>query len=169
MENLGRKMEEQIPRLRRYALALVGDPNRADDLVQDCLERAWQRLHLWKRGGNMRAWLFTILHNVHANSARKFFNSPTLVTLNNDWGGPAVRASQSDGLELEDIMAALRRLPEEQRQVMLLVGMEQMRYQEVAAVLGIPLGTVMSRLFRGRERLRAMLSGKPSSALRKAP
>ena len=156
MDDVGAHIEAQIPRLRRYARALVRDPARAEDLVQDCLERAWSRQHLFRAGTDMRAWLFTILHNLHANAARKHSRRPGFVPL--DEAPPLSHPpGQIHGVELSALQDALQQLPQEQRQVLLLVGMEQMRYREVAEVLDIPVGTVMSRLSRGRERLRVLL------------
>lgn len=166
MDDFGLQIEAEIPGLRRYALALVGDGPRADDLVQDCLERAWERKHLWKGEGSMRAWLFTILHNLHANAARKFNTGPRLVPLEKDGQAPSVRAAQPDALEVDEVMNAVARLPENQREVILLAGMERVRYEQIAEILGIPLGTVMSRLFRGREKLRQMLFPDSATALR---
>ncbi len=144
-----------IPRLRRYARALVGDSHRADDLVQDTLERSLTKFHLWRRGSDMRAWLFTIMHNVFVNQlkARREF------ALDDATEAALPSVPQSDPLELRDLDAALRLLPEEQREVLLLVGLEQLSYAETGKALGIPIGTVMSRLSRARERLRALLSG----------
>ena len=146
-----------IPRLRRYARTLTGDRSFADDLVQDTLERAWGRLHLWRPGSDLRAWLFTIMHNLHVNQARTR-RSEDSIDLRNEPMEFAARPSQEEQLEIRDLTMALRRLPDEQRQVLLLVGLEEMSYQEAAKVLGVPLGTVMSRLSRGRERLRALMS-----------
>jgi len=160
MDDVGRQIEAEVPRLRRYALALAGDPTRAEDLLQDSLERAWARLHLWRRGSNLRAWLFTIMHNLHANSARRFTTGPVVYSLPAESPALGVGATQDAVLEVKQIREALEKLPEEQRQVLLLVGMEQLRYQEVADILGIPIGTVMSRLHRGREALRARLAGR---------
>ena len=155
----------ELPRLRRYARALVGDRAAADDLVQDTLERAWSRVAQWRQGSDLRAWLFSIMHNLRVDQLRR----PGLKTLpmeDEDFAVPA-RATQSDRLELNDLESALARLPEEQRAVLLLVAIEEMRYDEVAATLGIPVGTVMSRLSRGRERLRLILDGRqPSTNLR---
>jgi RNA polymerase sigma-70 factor, ECF subfamily len=150
------RIDELIPRLRRYARALTGERSAADDLVQDTLERAWAKLHLWRSGSDLRAWLFTIMHNVHVNQVRSRAATPTL-PLDDDMPDAPVRASQADMLEVRDIGAALRRLPVEQRTVILLVALEHMSYQETANTLGIPIGTVMSRLARARERLRIML------------
>lgn len=156
-----RQADEQLmlaclPRLRRYARALVGDRNAADDLVQDTLERGWQKLDSWRRGSDMRPWLFSIMHNLHVDQRRK----PALATV--DLEQPEALSAYvmpaDRGLAL-DLEAALRLLPEEQREIILLVVLEDMRYEEVAATLGIPVGTVMSRLSRGRERLRLLLDG----------
>ncbi len=157
---------EHIPRLRRYARALVGDRTRADDLVQDCLTRAWERLHLWQPGSDLRAWLFTIMHNLHVNDIRRRRNQPDFVPLDDDLDAP-LPATQEDGLALRDLQAALAQLPLDQRAVVLLVGLEEMSYEQAAGTLGIPIGTVMSRLARGRERLRGLLSGSAGPALRR--
>jgi RNA polymerase sigma-70 factor (ECF subfamily) len=157
------RVQELIPRLRRYARALTGDRTAADDLVQDTLERAWNKLHLWRHGSDLRAWLFTIMHNVHVNQVRSRASSAT-VSLDDEAIDPPVRPTQADMLEVRDIDAALRRLPVEQREVLLLVALERMSYDEAARTLAIPIGTVMSRLARGRERLRGLLSGDTSAS-----
>jgi len=131
------RVDELIPRLRRYARALTGERNAADDLVQDTLERAWTKLHLWRAGSDLRAWLFTIMHNVHVNQVRSRGAMPML-PLDEDMPDAPVRATQSDMLEVRDIDAALRRLPLEQREVLLLVALEHMSYQAAADTLEIP-------------------------------
>jgi RNA polymerase sigma factor (sigma-70 family) len=151
----------EIPRLRRYARAMLGNRAAADDLVQDTLERAWSRVAQWRQGSDLRAWLFSIMHNLRVDQLRRP-NLPTHSIDADDFEVPT-RAMQSDRLELGDLDSALARLPEEQRTVLLLVAIEEMRYDEVAATLGIPIGTVMSRLSRGRERLRLILDGRPAS------
>lgn len=150
-----------IPRLRRYARALVGDRSAADDLVQDTLERAWTKFHLYRGGTDLRAWLFTVMHNVHVNRVRA--QRPT-DALTDDLPEMAQRAAQGDSLMVRDMDRALARLPEEQREVLLLVALEDMSYEEAARALGIPIGTVMSRLSRARERLRTTMIGVPASA-----
>jgi len=150
---------QQVPRLRRYARALTGDRNSADDLVQDTLERALSRFHLWREGSDLRAWLFTIMHNIYVNQIRSRIRRQH-EALETEPAAEAVRAPEPDWLELRDLEAALARLPEEQRAVVLLVGLEQFTYEETARVLGVPTGTVMSRLSRARERLRLMLGGE---------
>jgi RNA polymerase sigma-70 factor (ECF subfamily) len=166
VEKTDRLIEENIPRLRRYARALAGDRVRADDLVQDTLERAWGKFHLWRRGSDLRAWLFAIMYNVHVNNVRKNVATPPLLPLEDGALDVPVRAGQEDGLQVRDLQTALGCLPPEQREVLLLVGLEEMRYEEVANVLDVPLGTVMSRLSRGRERLRQIMGGSAVPALR---
>ena len=147
-----------IPRLRRYARALAGDRIAADDLVQDTLERAWSKFHLYRRGTDLRAWLFTVMHNVYVNQLRAL--RPT-TPLDEDMPELAQPVRETDTLVLRDLDAAIRRLPPDQREVLLLVALEEMSYDEAAGALGVPIGTVMSRLARAREKLRAMLSGLP--------
>ncbi|MCC6472446.1 MAG: RNA polymerase sigma factor [Burkholderiales bacterium] len=142
---------QHIPRLRRYARALAGDRHLADDLVQDTLERAWTKYHLWRPGSDLRAWLFAIMHNVFVNQMRS--RRVEIEQVMEEPPSAPVRATQSDGLELADLERALSRLSMEHREVLLLVAVEQMKYAEVSKALGIPAGTVMSRLSRARARL----------------
>ena len=162
---------DHLGALRRYARALLGGAADADDLVQECLARALARTSLWRPVRNMRAYLFTILHNVHADRMSRRRRALDVVPL--DGAGataaahPATPPGQYGRLELRDLSAALTRLPEEQRQVVLLVGLEGMSYQEVATVLDVPVGTVMSRLSRGREALRQLMAAKSPANLRR--
>ncbi len=151
-----------IPRLRRYARALVGDRAAADDLVQDTLERAWTKLHLFRRGTDLRAWLFTVMHNVHVNQVRAA--RPT-DALDDEMPELAQRASQGDALLVRDLERALAALPVAQREVLLLVALEDLSYEETARVLGIPIGTVMSRLARAREKLRGLMQERGGGKL----
>jgi RNA polymerase sigma factor (sigma-70 family) len=155
------RLVDLIPRLRRYARALVGERAGADDLVQDTLERAWSKLHLYRRGTDLRAWLFTVMHNVHVNKLRAARPTDPL-----DEAMPelAQRAPQADALLVRDLDRAIARLPADQRAVLLLVTLEEMSYEEVARTLGIPIGTVMSRLSRARDKLRAMMLGQAPPA-----
>src|SRR5262245_33706094 len=153
--NEAERLVELIPRLRRYARALAGDRASADDLVQDTLERAWAKLHLYRRGTDLRAWLFTVMHNVHVNRVRA---TRATDPLSEEMPELAQRPLQGDALVVRDLDRAIARLPEEQRAVLLLVTLEDMSYEGVARTLGIPIGTVMSRLSRAREKMRAMLS-----------
>ena len=156
------QIEAHIPGLRRFARQLLrGDPERADDLVQDTLERAWAKLHLYRRGTDLRAWLFTVMHNVHVNKVRA---TRVTDTLEDELPELAQRASQGDALLVRDLDRAIARLPTEQRAVLLLVTLEEMSYEEVARALDIPIGTVMSRLSRAREKLRMMMLGQGAAA-----
>ena len=147
-----------LPRLRRYAWVLRRNREDADDLVQDTLERAWARAGLWRGVGDMRTWLFSIMHNLHVDALRR----GRLDTVDLDELTPEVpvAATQGHALALRDLDAALAALPAEQRDVLLLIALEGMAYAEVALALGIPIGTVMSRLSRGRERLRGLMEGR---------
>lgn len=156
-----RLIVEQIPHLRRYALALLGDRSAADDLVQDCLERAWSRLTLWRRGSSMRPWLFTIMHNLFINGSGRRRRAAGLLPLDEDTPQPATGGGQEERVELADMAKAITLLPPDQRAALLLVAVEEMSYQEAATVLGVPAGTVMSRLHRARERLAGLRSGGP--------
>lgn len=145
----------EIPRLRRYARALTGDSYRADDLVQDTIERALSKWLLWQPG-NLRAWLFTLMHNIFVNQIRH----GARIEYRDDETFPdaPIRATQEDGIALRDLERALSRLTPEHREVLLLVGLEELSYEDTARVIGVPVGTVMSRLFRARERLRVLLA-----------
>jgi RNA polymerase sigma-70 factor (ECF subfamily) len=149
-----------VPRLRRYARALAGNRDDADDLVQDTLERAWSRAGLWRSVADMRAWLFGIMHNLHVDALRR--GRLATVSLAEDAPEGVAPPTQGERLAVLDLQAALDRLVPEQREVLLLVALEDMAYADIARTLGIPLGTVMSRLSRGRERLRLLLDGTPS-------
>lgn len=159
-EDFGGLLEDEIPRLRRYARALTRDAARADDLVQSCLARALAKSHLWQPGTDLRAWLFTILHNQHVNDVRRAVREGVNVPVEDVAPVLTVPSTQSASLQLRDLDRAIGRLPEEQRQVLLLVGLEGMRYEEVALVLDVPVGTVRSRLSRGRDMLRHLMDMK---------
>lgn len=151
-----------VPRLRRYARVLLRDPVFADDLVQDVLERALSRIHLFKPGTNLRAWLFTIMHNLHVNQAIRAAKGPKTGSDDDvaESYQTAVAPAQTAGLLLRDMERALAKLSDEQRAVVLLVGVEGLTYAETASVLEVPVGTVMSRLARGRQRLRTYMNGE---------
>jgi RNA polymerase sigma-70 factor (ECF subfamily) len=154
---------EQIPSLRRYARALTGNRDAADDLVQDTLERALARSTLFRPGGNPRAWLFAIMHNVFVNQVRSAASRRT-VSLDPDSMEAAEQDLAHQGLAVRDIERALALLPTEQREIVLLVALEALSYADAAKVVGVPVGTVMSRLSRGRERLRGLLNGASETA-----
>jgi RNA polymerase sigma-70 factor (ECF subfamily) len=158
---------DHVPRLRRYARALIRNRDLADDLVQDTLERALRHTDKFQSGTDLRAWLFTIMHNVFANQASRADARAVHISVDDDplpESEFAVAGTQAQSLEVRDLDYALQRLPLDQRQVVLLVGLEELSYAEVALALDIPLGTVMSRLSRGRERLRALMAGAPAGA-----
>jgi RNA polymerase sigma-70 factor, ECF subfamily len=157
MTEIHKRIEAEIPRLRRYARALVRDVVGADDLVQECLTRALSKLDLWRDGTDLRAWLFTILHNQYVNHVRRSVRTGPTMTFSGIDLLASRPATQAAGLELRDLDKALGRLPADHRAVILLVGLEGLPYAEVGAVLGIPVGTVRSRLSRGRESLRDLM------------
>lgn len=145
----------EIPRLRRYARALVGSRADADDLVQDTLERAHARWHLWRRGAGVRPWLFAIMHNLFVDRSRLARSRVALAPLDGA-GEPASPGGQEAASARLDLEAALARLSPPQREVLLLVTLEELSYADAARVLDIPLGTVMSRLASARARLREL-------------
>ena len=149
---------EHLPRLRRYARALTGEMTRADDLVQDTLERALIKIDLWQPGSDLRAWLFTLMHNLFVSQIRSRRPPDSAIE---DAPDIPVSGGQMEALGARDIHAALARLPDQQREVLLLIGLEQFSYDEAARVIGVPVGTVMSRLSRARERMRQLLAGEP--------
>ena len=145
----------EVPRLRRYAQALLGDAGLADDLVQDTLERALQKASLWQ-GGNLCAWLLTLMHNIFLNQWKR--NRKIEYRASEDLPETPVAEAQHHGLELRDLKNALGQLSDEHRAVLLLIGLEELSYEEAAEVIGVPIGTVMSRLARARDRLRSLLA-----------
>lgn len=157
MGDIYQSIEAEIPRLRRYARALARDVAAADDLVQDCLARALGKLHLWQDGTDLRAWLFTILHNQYVNEVRRSAREGIAVDMSEASPSMVVQSNAIPSLQLRDLERALDTLQPEQRQVILLVGLEGMAYEEVAAILEVPIGTVRSRLSRGRDQLRRLM------------
>lgn len=159
-------LEPLIPALRRYAYALVRDHDLADDLVQDTLERALSRWSLRRADGDLRAWLFTIQRNLHVSALRQGQRRGVRVDLD-EATAPSTAAQQESGLEMQDVLEALDQLPEEQKSLLLLIGVEDLSYDDAARVMGVPMGTVMSRLSRGRQRLRALLETGRTTLLRR--
>jgi len=149
------RIEACIPALRRYAVALLRSRDEADDLVHDCLARALDKLHTRREEADVRAWLFTIMHNLFISQTRRRRSRPTAEPLDDSHAnGAGLRATQEDALFWRDLQRGLAMLPDEQRSVILLVSVEDLSYAETAQVLGVPIGTVMSRLARAREKLR---------------
>jgi RNA polymerase sigma-70 factor, ECF subfamily len=153
-------IEAQIPGLRRFACALLrGDRERADDLVQDTLERALACWHLRRTEGNVRSWLYTILHNRFLSEQHRARRRGLHDSLSDETEVPGIDGGQHSALEHRDLLRGFSVLPEEQRSVLFLIAVEDLSYEEASRVLGIPVGTVMSRLSRGRERLRQLMRG----------
>jgi RNA polymerase sigma-70 factor (ECF subfamily) len=157
MNDFHRRLEGEIPRLRRYARALTRNAVRADDLVQETLVRALYKGHLWQPGTDLRAWLFTIMHNQNVNEIRRAIRDDATVDLENCSAILTATTDPTASRQLRELDHALAQLPEEQRQVILLVGLEGMSYEDAAAILDVPIGTIRSRLSRGRESLRKLM------------
>jgi RNA polymerase sigma-70 factor (ECF subfamily) len=150
-------LQAEIPRLRRYARALTRNPSRADDLVQDTLTRALRKQHLWEPGSDLRAWLLTIMHNHNVNEVRRTARDDLAVDIDQCAGTVIATTDPTGSCQLQELDVAIGRLPEEQRQVLLLVGLEGLSYEHTAAILCIPVGTVRSRLSRARDLLRRLM------------
>jgi RNA polymerase sigma-70 factor, ECF subfamily len=157
MPELSCLVEREIPRLRRYARALTRAPDRADDLVQDTLVRALTKGQLWQPGTDIRAWLFTIMHNQYVNTVRREVRKTAAVDLDHVSSTLVSTTDPTSSWQLRELDRALTRLPDEQREVILLIGLEGMAYEDAAQILGVPIGTVRSRLSRGRETLRNLM------------
>lgn len=166
-DEIARCVEPLIPGLRRYAYSLVRNGDAADDLVQDCLERAVSRWHLRRTDGDLRAWLYAILRNHHLSAMRKLGRRGIHVTFDELTQQPSVEGGQGEVAYARDVLTALDMLSEEQRSVLLLVGVEDLSYEETSRVTGLPIGTVMSRLSRAREKLRRFIDDGVRPGLRR--
>ena len=156
MSEIGCLVEREIPRLRRYARALTRATDRADDLVQDTLVRALTKGHLWQPGTDIRAWLFTIMHNQYVNTVRRQARETATVDVEQVSSTLVATTDPTSSWQLRELDRALARLADEQREAILLVGLEGMAYESAAKILGVPVGTIRSRLSRGRETLRQL-------------
>jgi RNA polymerase sigma-70 factor (ECF subfamily) len=145
-----------VPRLTRYARALTHDITAAEDLVQDCVTIALRKIHLWEPGTDLRAWLFTILHHQYINGLRRDARHRASIKLQKSYQASVSPPDQHTRLELRDLERALRQLPEDQRSLVLVVGVDGLRYEDAASAFNIPLGTVRSRVARGRDKLRSL-------------
>ena len=152
-----------IPDLRRYARSLTGDAWAADDLVQDTLERACARWTLWTTGSDLRAWLFTLMHNLFVDGARRALRQQGQRVDLEDAAQELVAPPEGTDRAL-DLQRCLLRLPEDQREVLLLVSLQDLSYEDVARITGVPMGTVMSRLSRARSRRRELMEGRQPPA-----
>ncbi|PVE26380.1 RNA polymerase subunit sigma-24 [Microvirga sp. KLBC 81] len=167
MDEIASLLEPQIPGLRRYAWALLRDDEAADDLVQDTLERAIRHWSQRRRDGDLKAWLFAIERNLFLNSVRQRKSHGVQVGVEALEHAPASTESPESHVGFRDVLAGLDALPEEQRSVLLLVGVEDLSYEQAAQALGVPLGTVMSRLSRARGRLREFMENGRNAVLRR--
>ncbi len=167
MDNFSQRLINNIPHLRRYARSLTQDQQQSDDLVQDCLDRAWSRMAQWQPDTNLRSWLFTIMHNLYVNMVRSSHRAGTMESLEQHEPVDQRSPGQEGEMQMRDLEYALGQLSDEQREILMLVCVEGMRYEEVAEVLGIASGTVMSRLHRARETLRRIMKGDVSPKLRR--
>jgi RNA polymerase sigma-70 factor (ECF subfamily) len=156
----------EIPALRRYGRVLCRDRDAAEDLLQDCVERALRRRGLWRRPGNFRAWLFRIMHNIHANDTRWHARRPRPVVFEESHGG-AEAPIQEMRAEIGEALAAFGQLGDDQRQLLVLIVIEGFSYREAARILSLPEGTVMSRMSRARERLLDVMSDRARDRVRR--
>ena len=159
MSEFNRLLEEQIPRLRRYARALTRDPNRAADLVQDTLVRGLAKQHLGQPGTNLRAWLFTLMHNQYVNDSRRNSREGATIDVEEMASSLVATTDPTASRQLYEVERALARLPLEQREVILLIALEGLSYEHAAEILAVPVGTVRSRLFHARAALARQLAG----------
>jgi len=167
MSEMAALIEPHIPALRRYAYALIRDDTTADDLVQDCLERAISRWHLRRSDGDIRSWLFTILHNLFISQRRQAVRRGPHRVLEAVESETGIPSAQEHAVIHRDMLRALAMLPEEQQSVLVLVGVEDLSYAQAAWVMGVPVGTIMSRLSRARNRLRSLMDGERPATLRR--
>jgi RNA polymerase sigma-70 factor, ECF subfamily len=166
MGNFESRLEVEIPSLRRYARILLRDAERADDLLHDCLERALSYRHLFVRSDNLHAWLFRIMRNVYLNNLRATRRRPLTIGID-EGSSPAIPAEQISRVEIAETIAAFDRLPIDQREVLLMVVVEGHSYRDTARILGVPAGTVMSRMARAREQLRELSTDPELPRLRR--
>lgn len=165
-DDLTRDIMSHVTALRRYALVLVADPSEADDLVQECLSRVLGQMRAWRPVRDLRAYLFATMHNVFIDTTRKRRIRADHVPIEDVMATLSLPPNQTRRLEIRDLLQALVVLPEQQREVVLLVGLEGMSYLEAARILDVPIGTIMSRLSRGREALRQLMTQGPVARLR---
>jgi RNA polymerase sigma-70 factor (ECF subfamily) len=162
------QLASELPYLRRFGRALAGDPALADDLVQDCVERALIKSHLYDPSRPLRAWLYAVLRNLFISGLRREGRSPVIKTVDDLVGNEgSVKASQEERMSVSLVAEALDRLPPQHREVIVLVGLEEMSYRDVAEIIGVPVGTVMSRLSRARSSLRQILEERGHTVLRR--
>lgn len=162
------QLKQCLPDLWRYAYALTRDRHAADDLVQDCAERALKKQKLWLQTGALKPWLMKMLLNIYRNQLRSKSRRPQLVPIDGMHHDPAAPEALDQRLELSQTARAIEKLPEEQRQALLLVVLGGVSYKQAAAALNVPVGTLMSRLGRARSKLRVILADVPAKDLKGA-
>ncbi len=158
-------LEDHMPALRRFAQSLTKSAHEADDLVQDSLERAMTRWHLFEQGTNLRAWLFTICRRLFLNNCRRTSTRGVHVEYEDVRMAIPVKAAQESAMELNDVKAAFASLPMKDKVILSLVTMEGLKYEEAAKILDLPIGTVRSRVSRARSRLLNTLESTDSEAI----
>jgi len=156
-----KNISQQIPALLRYAKALTHNSHYAEDLLQDCLERAWSRRQLFDQNKDLRVWLFTIMHNLYVNHVSKLENRKIKVSIDS----VELTANIESNIALRDFEIAVQKLKSEYREILILVAVENLSYVEVSEILDIPIGTVTSRLYRARENLRLIMQDKISDKI----
>ena len=159
---------EELPYLRRFARALAGDAALADDLVQDCVERALKKHHLYDASRPLRAWLYAILRNIHISQWRRQsqFGLMTGIDDLDDSATPSVPALQEQNMSVALITTALDHLPAQQREILVMISLEELSYKEASEIIGVPIGTVMSRLSRARQTMQKLLEERGTTVLR---
>ena len=162
------QLQECLPDLWRYAFALTHDRNMADDLVQDCAERALRKRDLWKQTGALKPWLMKMLLNLYRNQLRTQSRRPQLVAMDDMHHDPAAPDALDQKLALSQTARAMQKLPEDQREALLLVVLGGVSYKQAAIALNVPLGTLMSRLGRARAKLRELMADVPTADLKGA-
>jgi RNA polymerase sigma-70 factor, ECF subfamily len=158
---LHRDIQANLPNLRRYARSLTHDAAAADDLVQECIARVLAKLHLWRPGTDLRAWLFTILHNQYVSQLRRAAREGTIIEWSDGAAALTCAPQQFERLELRDLERAIMSLSEENRTAVLLLGLTPANYREIASAYDVPVGTIRSRLSRGRTALRKLMGIAP--------
>ena len=164
------QMVELMPRLRRFAVALTGDLDQADDLVQETCMRALARVGQWQPGTRLDSWMYRIAQNIWLDRmrARKVRGVSVGVEAAEEMSGSDGRKVVESRQDLAAVSAAMAELPEDQRALVALVCIDGLSYKEAAEITGTPIGTVMSRLARARRELHARLHGPPAATARGA-
>ncbi len=166
--NFRNDLVKELPYLRRFARGLCGDASLADDLVQDCVERALTKSHLYDPARPLRAWLYAVLRNIFVSNWRrnaKFVGAKTVDDLVGFEG--SVAPEQDSNFSVAVITEALDTLPTQQREVLVLISLEEMSYKDASEIIGVPIGTIMSRLSRARAHLENILEKRGTTVLRR--